>query len=43
LPFLAKTDYEGVTAKIAFEQDGELKNPSVTIFVYKDRKKVPVN
>ena len=43
MPFLAKTDYQGVTAKIAFDNDGELKNPSMTLYVYKDGKKVPLN
>jgi branched-chain amino acid transport system substrate-binding protein len=42
-PQLFKTDYQGVTAKIAFEADGELKNPSMTLYVYKDGKKVPLN
>lgn len=43
LPFLAKTDYQGVTARIQFEPDGELKNPAMTLYVYKDGKKVPLN
>ncbi|HEX6704606.1 MAG TPA: branched-chain amino acid ABC transporter substrate-binding protein [Albitalea sp.] len=43
LPFLAKTDYQGVTAKIGFEDNGELKNPAMTLYVYKDGKKVPLN
>jgi len=43
LPFLAKTDYQGVTAKIGFEENGELKNPAMTLYVYKDGKKVPLN
>ncbi|WP_280150376.1 branched-chain amino acid ABC transporter substrate-binding protein [Piscinibacter sp. XHJ-5] len=43
LPCLAKTDYQGVTAKIAFEDNGELKNPAMTLYVYKDGKKVPLN
>jgi branched-chain amino acid transport system substrate-binding protein len=42
LPFLAKVDYQGVTAKIGFEADGELKNPSMTLYQYKDGKKVPL-
>src|SRR5205823_4130169 len=28
MPCLEKTDYQGVTAKIGFEQNGELKNPA---------------
>jgi branched-chain amino acid transport system substrate-binding protein len=43
LPCLAKTDYQGVTAKIAFEDNGELKNPAMTLYMYKDGKKVPLN
>ncbi|HSN33180.1 MAG TPA: ABC transporter substrate-binding protein, partial [Ideonella sp.] len=43
LPFLARTDYQGVTARIQFEPDGELKNPAMTLYVYKDGKKVPLN
>jgi branched-chain amino acid transport system substrate-binding protein len=43
MPFLAKEEYQGVTAKIAFEPDGELKNPSMTLYQYKDGKKVPLN
>ena len=43
LPFLAKTDYQGVTAKIAFESNGELKNPAMTLYQYKDGKKMPLN
>ena len=42
-PLLFKTDYQGVTSKIGFEADGELKNPAMTLYVYKDGKKVPLN
>jgi len=42
-PQLFKTAYTGVTAKIGFEADGELKNPAMTLYVYKDGKKVPLN
>ena len=42
-PQLFKTEYQGVTAKIGFEADGELKNPSMTLYQYKDGKKVPLN
>ncbi len=41
--FLAKEDYKGVTSEIQFEADGELKNPSMTLYSYKDGKKVPLN
>ncbi len=40
---LADGNYQGVTAKVAFEQDGELKNPAMTLYNYKDGKKVPLN
>jgi branched-chain amino acid transport system substrate-binding protein len=43
LPFLAKTDYQGITTKVQFEPDGELKNPAMTLYTYKDGKKVPLN
>jgi len=42
-PFLFKTDYQGVTTKVGFEADGELKNPAMTLYVYKDGKKVALN
>jgi branched-chain amino acid transport system substrate-binding protein len=42
-PQLFKTDYQGVTAKVAFEPNGELKNPAMTLYVYKDGKKTPLN
>jgi branched-chain amino acid transport system substrate-binding protein len=43
LPKLAQTNLQGVTTKIAFEADGELKNPAMTLYSYKDGKKVPLN
>jgi branched-chain amino acid transport system substrate-binding protein len=42
-PELAKSNYKGVTANIAFEPNGELKNPAITLYVYKDGKKTPLN
>jgi branched-chain amino acid transport system substrate-binding protein len=42
-PKLPETAYSGVTAKVAFEQSGELRNPAMTLYVYKDGKKVAVN
>ncbi|MBI3369615.1 MAG: branched-chain amino acid ABC transporter substrate-binding protein [Burkholderiales bacterium] len=35
--------YSGVTTTVGFEADGELKNPAMTLYVYKDGKKVPLN
>lgn len=42
-PFIHKTDYKGVTADIQFEPNGELRNPAITLSVYKDGKKVDLN
>lgn len=42
-PKLAETNFKGVTATIAFEPNGELKNPAMTLYTYKDGKKVPLN
>ncbi len=38
-PKLFDTDYQGVTGRIQFEPNGELKNPAVTLYVYKDGKR----
>lgn len=43
VPELLKTSYKGVTATIAFEANGEMKNPSMTLSTYKDGKKVALN
>ncbi|MFZ4479706.1 MAG: branched-chain amino acid ABC transporter substrate-binding protein [Rhodoferax sp.] len=43
VPKLAETNFKGVTANIAFESNGELKNPSMTLSTYKDGKKVALN
>jgi branched-chain amino acid transport system substrate-binding protein len=43
MPKLAAVNYKGVTANIGFEKDGELKNPAMTLYSYKDGKKVPLN
>ncbi len=42
-PELIKTNFKGVTTTIAFEANGELKNPAITLYVYKDGKKFPLN
>ncbi|WP_284619963.1 branched-chain amino acid ABC transporter substrate-binding protein [Aquabacterium humicola] len=42
-PFIGQANLQGVTTKIAFEADGELKNPAMTLYSYKDGKKVPLN
>jgi branched-chain amino acid transport system substrate-binding protein len=38
-PFLAKTNFKGVTANIVFEPNGELKNAATTLYTYKGGKK----
>jgi len=43
IPELAKSNFKGVTANIAFESNGEMKNPAITLYVYKDGKKAPLN
>jgi len=40
---LIETNFKGVTSTIAFEPNGELKNPAMTLYVYKDGKKSPLN
>ena len=40
---LAETNFKGVTSTIAFEPNGELKNPAMTLYTYKDGKKAPLN
>ncbi len=42
-PKLLESSYKGVTANIAFEPNGELKNPAMTLYVYKDGKRTPLN
>ena len=42
-PELIKTNFKGVTTTIAFEPNGELKNPQMTLSVYKAGKKVALN
>ncbi|WP_404302479.1 branched-chain amino acid ABC transporter substrate-binding protein [Alicycliphilus denitrificans] len=43
IPELLKSNYKGVTSSIAFEPNGEIKNPAITLYVYKDGKKTPLN
>ncbi|WP_284618474.1 branched-chain amino acid ABC transporter substrate-binding protein [Aquabacterium humicola] len=42
MPKLKEANYQGVTAKVGFEADGELKSPAMTLYVYKDGKKFPL-
>jgi len=43
IPKMAETNFKGVTANIAFEPSGEIKNPSMTLSTYKDGKKIALN
>ena len=43
LPMLKTTNYKGVTTTVQFEPDGELKNPAMTFYAYKDGKQVALN
>lgn len=42
-PKLIESNFKGVTASIQFEPNGEIKNPAITLYAYKDGKKVPLN
>lgn len=42
-PKIAESAYAGVTAKVSFEPNGELKNPAMTLYTYQDGKKVALN
>ncbi len=43
IPKLKESNYKGVTSAIQFEPNGELKNAAITLYVYKDGKKTPLN
>ena len=43
LSTLAETNYQGITTKVQFEANGELKNPAMTLYTYKADKKVALN
>lgn len=40
LPFLAKVQYQGITGNIAFDPKGDLKNAALTMYTYRQGKKV---
>lgn len=40
---LLKSKFKGITTTISFEPNGELKNPAITLYVYKDGKKIALN
>jgi branched-chain amino acid transport system substrate-binding protein len=41
-PKIAETNYKGVTATVQFEPNGELKNPAISMYTYKDGKKTTI-
>lgn len=43
IPFLQKSDYSGVTSRIQFEKNGEMKNPSYTLSRYVNGNKTPID
>src|SRR5690606_29038466 len=40
---LPSTSYQGVTAKVEFEANGELKKPAMALYTYKQGKRTPLN
>ncbi len=42
LPELAKISYDGITAKIEFDEHGDTKNGAITLYQVKDGKLVPL-
>ena len=40
---LPKTNYQGVTTRVQFDERGELRKPEMTFIVYRDGKKTPLN
>lgn len=40
---IGESNFKGVTSTIGFEANGELKNPAMTLYVYKDGKKSALN
>jgi branched-chain amino acid transport system substrate-binding protein len=41
-PKLIETHFKGITSEIAFEANGEMKNPATTLYTYKDGQKTPL-
>ncbi len=39
LPFLAKTNYKGITGQIAFDAKGDIKDGTLTLYTYKGGKR----
>ncbi|MFI0545463.1 MAG: branched-chain amino acid ABC transporter substrate-binding protein [Brachymonas sp.] len=43
LPFIGKSNYQGISAHIQFDARGELLHPAISISTYKGNKKMPLN
>ncbi|QIL44727.1 branched-chain amino acid ABC transporter substrate-binding protein [Acidovorax sp. HDW3] len=43
IPFLQKADYQGVTSRIQFEKNGEMKNPTYTLSKFVNGDKVAID
>jgi branched-chain amino acid transport system substrate-binding protein len=43
MPQIGKTNFKGITTTVQFEPNGELKNPAITLYTYKDSKKIALN
>ncbi|NMM76871.1 branched-chain amino acid ABC transporter substrate-binding protein [Acidovorax sp. SRB_24] len=43
VPFIGKANYKGVTAPITFTAKGELTQPAVTLYAFRDGARVPLN
>ena len=41
-PKIVGTHLKGITSEIAFEVNGEMKNPATTLYTYKDGQKTPI-
>lgn len=42
LPMLAATNFKGVTTEVQFDTRGDLKNPAMTLYTYKEGVKTPI-
>jgi branched-chain amino acid transport system substrate-binding protein len=42
LPELARIGYDGVTGKIAFDANGDLKDGALTLYTYRGGKREPL-
>ena len=43
IPFLQKSDFQGVTSRIQFEPNGEMKNPTYTLSRFVNGEKTPID